>query len=73
MEEKTIQCTVEEADTRIIYHIGKCPENDKTIDKSSDTDVLVILFINCCFEIWLSSSRTKNTDDNCTVPNSPKQ
>lgn len=68
-EESQLQCTHEEADTRIIFHISKCPDNSKILVKSSDTDVLVILLGHIFelrqFEIWLMSSTNREVDDNC--------
>ncbi|VVC93252.1 unnamed protein product [Leptidea sinapis] len=75
-EETELACKHEEADTRIVFHISKVPENSKILVKASDTDVLIILLGNMHkfpnLHIWLannSSSKSKNKVEvyiNCT-------
>lgn len=75
-EETELACKHEEADTRIVFHISKVPENSKILVKASDTDVLIILLGNMHkfpnLYIWLannSSRKSTNKDEvyiNCT-------
>ncbi|CAB3249495.1 unnamed protein product [Arctia plantaginis] len=75
-EENELACKHEEADTRIVFHISKVPENSKILVKTADTDVLIILLGNMHkfpnLQIWLANSTSKkinNKDEvyiNCT-------
>lgn len=75
-EETEFECQHEEADTRIVFHISKVPENSNILVKASDTDVLIILLGNMHkfpnLQIWLPNSASKkcnNKDEvyiNCT-------
>lgn len=65
-EETELACQHEEADTRIVFHISKLPENSKILVKAADTDVLIILLGNMHnfsnLEIWLANSTSKKSN-----------
>lgn len=70
-EEKDLECQHEEADTRIIFHMGKVHPNSTILVKATDTDVLVIILGNIHkfpnAQIWLlGTSKKEQTYTDCT-------
>lgn len=67
----SLQCSHEEADTRIAFHIASLEPGSNVLVEANDTDVLVILlgnmekFASKDLTIWLRGSRGKNNVKDC--------